>query len=135
MERTLLTIGFNLPGHSESFHEFSTEQSLLDADIILFQPDLSGYRLDTNSPYFQGKRSFDEHSSFEVREDSQRWKVELSTALEAGKTIFVFFREFENVYVRTGNRNVNGTGRNARITNIVDQYDNYRFLPLMDRPF
>jgi hypothetical protein len=130
MERTLLTIGFDLPGRSESTHEFSTTQSLLDADIILFQPDLSGYRLDSNHPYFQGKRSFDEHSSFEVKEDSQRWKVELSTALEAGKTIFVFFREFEEIYVRTGNQNIAGTGRNARITNIVDKYDNYRFLPL-----
>jgi len=131
MEKKIITIGFDLPGQSDSFHQYSTNQSLLDADIVVFETNFSDYHLDHSSePYFQGKPCYDKNSSFQLQEDTQHWRKELSTALEAGKTVFVFFRKFEEVFVHTGQKQFSGTGRNSRTTNLVTGYDNYKFFPV-----
>jgi hypothetical protein len=131
MAEKIITVGFNLPGHSEWFHGYSTNQSLLDVDVVIFQTDFSGYSLDYSSEsYFRGKPCYDKNSSFRVREDSQHWREQLSAALEAGKTVFVLFRKFEEVYVHTGEKQVSGTGRNSRVTNMVTLYNNYEFFPV-----
>jgi len=131
MEKRIICIGYEMPGHPDLFHRYSSNQSLLDADIIVFQPDIGGYPLDhdTGSPYFQGKRCLSKDSSFNLKEHTSHWKKELSTALEHGKTIFVFFSEFEEVFVHTGKNTVSGTGRNAKVTNIVESFNNYTFFP------
>ena len=131
MEKKIITIGFDLPGYSDLYYSYSTNQSLLDADIVLFQPDLSSYSLDYSSEtYFQGKPCYDKNSSFNLQEDSLRWKIELSTALASGKTVFVFFKEYKEIYIHTGQKSFSGTGRNQRTTNMVTNYDNYKFFPI-----
>src|SRR3989338_7490556 len=131
MEKKIITIGFDLPGQSDSFHQYSTNQSLLDADIVVFETNFSDYHLDHSSePYFQGKPCYDKNSSFQLQEDTQHWCKELSTALEAGKTVFVFFRKFEEVFIHTGQNQSSGTGRNTRVTNAVTRYNNYQFSPI-----
>jgi hypothetical protein len=36
----IFTIGFDLPGDEFEYVEFRSDQTLLDADIVLFQPTL-----------------------------------------------------------------------------------------------
>jgi len=129
-EKRILSIGYDIPGHSGQYHPFSASQSLLDADIIVFAPDLSDYQRDFSTPTFQGKPCYDNSSSFQIREHSQYWRKELLIALEAGKTVFVFLRRFEEIYLYSGEKQYSGTGRNARVTNEVSVYDNYRFIPV-----
>lgn len=130
MEKRIITIGYKLPGHSDWYLAYSTNQSLLDADIIVFQPDFSDYALDPFYPRFEGKPSYELNASFRLQEDGHYWRRELSIALEAGKTIFVFFRRFQDVFVHTGNKTYSGTGRNAQVTHEVTRCDNYQFLPI-----
>jgi len=129
MEKKIITIGYVIPGHNDWSYAYSASQSLLDADIIVFEPDFSSYNLDS-PPYYQGKPLYDKNSSFDLQEDSQHWRRELSTALESGKTVFVFFVKYEDVFIHTGNTQYSGTGRNARITRIVTGYSNYQFFPV-----
>lgn len=130
MKKKIISINYDLPGHSEYFHNYSTNQSLLDADIILFQPDFSSYNLDSDESYYNGKPCYGKHDSFRLQEDTVHWRKELSTALKSGKTVFVFFRKFEESYIYTGRKEFSGTGRNTRTTNIVTNYHNYHFLPI-----
>ena len=130
MEKKILTVGYELPGHSDWLLDQSSKQSLLDADIIVFESDLSGYARDYFNPVFQGKPLIEDNASFKLKEDSRYWQGELSTALNAGKTVFVFFRGLQEVYVDSGRDNRSGTGKNTKITNIVDSFDNYRFSPI-----
>ena len=130
MGKKIITIGYEIPGHRDWYFSFSSDQSLLDADIVVFEANFRGYTRDYLEPNFRGKPLYDTDSSFKLQEDSRRWSRELATALKAGKTVFVFFKKFEEIYVYTGDKKFSGTGKNARTTNIVTEYDNYRFLPM-----
>ena len=127
MSKKIITIEFNIPGYAECFYSYSSDQSLLDADIIIFESRFNDYDFDSNH---QGKPSYDENESFRLQEATRHWKRELSTALEEGKTIFVFFSKYEEIFIRTGEKNFVGSGRNARVNTYVTPYDNYQFFPI-----
>ncbi len=129
MNKKIITISYELPGHSDLCRDYSTNQSLLDADIILFEPNFDSYNLDTPNACYCGKPCYDKDDSFRLQEDTNHWKKELSTALKSGKTVFVFFKQFKEFYIHTGEQKFSGTGRNARATNIVTSYHNYNFFP------
>lgn len=130
MKAKIISISYEIPGHSDLSHDYSTNQSLLDADLILFEPDFSSYNLDSDNSYYNGKPCYDKDDSFRLQEDTRHWSRELSTALKSGKTVFVFFRQFKESYIHTGQKQFSGTGRNTRTTNIVTNYHNYNFFPI-----
>jgi len=125
--KKIITIGFDIPGYSENYKPYNSSQSLLDADIIVFEPNLSDYYCPEN---YQGKPCYSEDESFHLKEDTAHWYTEISTALQDGKTVFVVMGKYEGVFVRTGDKQYSGTGRSTRITEIVSSYNNYEFLPV-----
>jgi hypothetical protein len=127
MSKRIITIGFEIPGFPEYFRSYRSDQSLLDADLIVFEPNFDHYSA-TSSTY-QGKTTYHEDTSFHILEDTKHWKKELSDALNIGKTVFVFFSKFNEIFIHTGGKKYSGTGRNARVTDIVTSYNNYEFLP------
>ncbi|MDP2754462.1 MAG: hypothetical protein Q8P40_08745, partial [Nitrospirota bacterium] len=102
MPKKVITIGYQIPGFSNYYKPYSSDQSLLDADIIVFEPAISDYENYYHVSTYQGKDSYDEDSSFRFRENTYHWKKELSTALEAGKTVFVIFGKYKEIFVHTG---------------------------------
>lgn len=125
-ERTLLSVGYNIPGFSDSYVRFDSDRSLLDADVILFQPTLRDY---TTDGYFRGKRRLSDHDSPSATEHCRRWSEELSEALKAGKTVIVFLSPLEDVYTNLGRKEVSGTGRGQKVTLILETLSNYSALP------
>jgi hypothetical protein len=125
--KRILSVGFEFPGDVAASFAFQSDQSLLDADIIVFQPDISDY---VSIERYQNKPLLTENGSFELVEDSSRWRFELMTAVEAGKTIFVYLSQLEQVFVHTGEKQFSGTGRNRQTTNIVRPHNNYSAIPL-----
>ena len=106
---------------------FDSDLSLLDADVVVFKPDMSdmyGYYYE----HYQGKPSLSEDASFELKERLDHWRRELSTALASGKTVFVFLSDLQEVFVDSGQRQYSGTGRNARVTRLVNPCNNYACL-------
>jgi hypothetical protein len=65
MAKSIVSVEFEIPGHSEKYLEFSSDQSLLDFEIIIFQPDISDYV--SWSEQYQGKASLNEDQSFRLR--------------------------------------------------------------------
>src|SRR5438067_1905703 len=129
MLRKLITIGYEIPGYSDACIPLKSDQSLLDYDVVLFQPDISEF-ISHYPNFYQGKHSLYEGSSFELREAASRWRNALREALSHGKTIFVFMSAIEEVFLDTGRREYSGTGRNRQTTNIVEEFSNYSMLPL-----
>lgn len=125
--KKIISIGFDIPGYFENYKPYTSSQSLLDADIVIFESGFSDYHFNNN---YQGRPSYDENESFKLKEDTRHWHTEISTALQDGKTVFIFMGRYEEVFVHTGQKEYSGTGRNTRTTNIVSPYDNYRFLPV-----
>ncbi len=125
-ERTLLSIGYNIPGFSQSYVGFESDRSLLDADIILFQPTLRAY---DSTSYYMGRRRLSDYDSPRAVEHCRRWSQELTEALKAGKTVVVFLPSLEEVYVHLGRKEFSGTGRSQKVTFIVEPLTNYSALP------
>src|SRR6266702_7024701 len=117
-----MSVGFEVPGDVVEQVDFQSGMSLLDADVIIFAPNLSHYDA---REHYAGKRCVSQHDSARLEDDAGHWHRELRIALQAGKTVFVMMLGVEDVYIYTGRQNVSGTGRNARVTNIVNLFNPY----------
>jgi hypothetical protein len=124
MEKKVLTVGYEIPGYSEDHIEFRSNRSLTDADVVLFCTDtpVASYLDDT----FRGLQSYGDAGAMQYEIDTAHWKKELSDALKAGKTVFLFLEKKEGFYLPTGTKEY----KNARTTvRHVNEYTNYEFLP------
>lgn len=127
-KKKIVSVECEIPGGLSERVDIESTTSLLDWDVILFNPDLDSYLYSYNS--YQGKPSLKESDSFEVRAAANHWRREISDAVRAGKTVFIFLPKLQEVFVDTGKRQYSGTGRNRQATEIVAPFSNYRFLPL-----
>ena len=116
-----------------SFDEdiFTTSISFFDYDAVVISTDYisNQYAKSSTSPY-QNKRLLSEYASNQIKEDYKKIKEQLIEQLRQGKNIFVLMGNNENCYIYTGEKQYSGTGKNARQTNIVTQFDMYSFLPI-----
>lgn len=130
--KTILSVDCEIPGGLSEFVAFDSNSSLLDGDIILFNADITEFRLSCLT--YQGKPSLDDDHSFRLRETVDHWRRELREASSAGKTVFIFLQELQEVFIATGEREHSGTGRNRQTTRMVTEFDNYRSLPITMTP-
>jgi hypothetical protein len=127
-KKKIISVGFYFPGDVVDYVGFNSDTSLLDADIIIYSPNIFEYSHHYDSLY-QGKPALNDSASFALQEKTAHWRRELKDACDAGKTIFIFLNKFEEVFVSTGDKQFSGTGRNRVTTNIVKNYDNYQSIP------
>jgi hypothetical protein len=127
--KTIFAVGFDLPD-IDGFETFpiTSDQSLLDADIIVFRPTLAPFASSLDSHH--GRRLLNQHSSCSVEEKIGHWTAQIKSALEATKTVIVFLPQKEEVFRYTGDKTFSGTGRSRVATNIVTPVSNYDFLPI-----
>lgn len=129
---TVIGVGFSLPSKEDDYIRFDSKGSLSDADIAIIDPSFNNttsYSLDYPNGTFQGKSCYSIDSSFRIKEHLAHWKKEIENFLKAGKTVFILLSEKQHFFVHTGQKQTSGTGRNQKVTNIVEEFDNYRFLP------
>ncbi|OHD93177.1 MAG: hypothetical protein A2552_09015 [Sulfuricurvum sp. RIFOXYD2_FULL_44_160] len=123
--KTIFTVGFELPTNNFQFKSFHSNASLLDADIILFEPKLI-YQTDyLTGAQYNGKPNLSDESSTKCNYSIKHWKEELKLAYESGKTIFIFLTTPENVFIHTGYTN---NGKN-RLRNL-DEINSFAMLPI-----
>jgi hypothetical protein len=125
-KRTIFAIGLGLPDVEglECF-PIDSDQGLLDADVVVFRPDL--YRFRYYSEEYQGKPLLTERMSFLLAEKIAHWRQQLNAAFEAGKTVIVFLPARDEVFRYTG-QSISQSGRG--ITKHVAPVNNYEFLPI-----
>lgn len=112
MTRKLITINYEIPGFSDDYDSYFGDQSLLDADVVVFAPQ-------------QFSSSYEEDGSREIRRQTEHWRGEISTALEYGKTIFILLGKHQTFQIHTGKKDFKG----RTTINYVQDFDNYQFLP------
>jgi len=122
----IISVGFDVPGSQVKSVKHDSQASLLDADIVIFNPDISGY---SHGESFQGKPSLDENTSFKLSDNISRWHTELLAAFGSGKTIFVFMTAARPVFVDTGQRQYSGTGRSRSTTRLLSELEPYSAIP------
>jgi hypothetical protein len=119
MQRKILSVEYVIPGLSDDHCEYCSDQSLLDADVVVFRPSEIGS--DDG-----GKMSINETWSFKLQQSTIHWKRELLTALEYGKTVFLILGKYQVASIYTGRSEVKGRAT----INYVADYNNYGFLPV-----
>ena len=121
-KKKIFAIGFDLPG-VEGFEVFdiTSDQSLLDADVIVFRPNLSEFEWDFGHNY-AGQRVLTQRSSFEVKEKIGHWSAQMKAAFDVGKTVIVFLPPKEQALRYTGEETHAGTARSRVTTRTVGNY-------------
>jgi len=119
--KTVFTVGFKLPEEDFESKSFNSNASLLDADIILFQPKLE-YRTDYGElEQFERKPCLSAEGSARCLESVKHWRNELIEASKYEKTIFIFLSACEKIYYRTGER--------THYADVYSFFDSYELLP------
>jgi hypothetical protein len=129
MSKRIIAVEFNFPNEAVDELDFVSDRSVLDADIIVFQPELP-FQYGHSGESYSGQPVLEETESFRVKEAAKHWRSELKAALADGKTIVVYACKPSLVQVYTGRRETSGTGRNQKVMNIVEPFSTYYALPL-----
>lgn len=128
-KKTIFCVGFDLPGDEFEYVPFESNRSLLDADLILFEPSLGEY---STYDEYAGKPLISEWDSPRVAERLAHWRSELINAVNAGKLVIIYLRKPIDVYRHTGRKEYSGTGRNQKVTNLVEPVRSYAAVPRLD---
>lgn len=128
---SIVGINFTFPSNEDDFLKLDSFGSLSEVEIaiILLSFGDCSYDQDSSTPSYNGKKLLNHSSSTELSEHIEHWKREISNFLENGKTLVVLLTQQENLYFHTGKKEYSGTGRNQRVTNLVNSVNNYDFLP------
>jgi hypothetical protein len=121
--KRIICVGYTIPG--EESEGFDSDRSLLDADIILFQPDFP--RIYYSREEHSGREILTKTSSYRAVKQSAHWRSELSLALDEGKTVILFLSPPEEVFIYTER----GTPEafNYRVDHLRP-FSNYSYLPI-----
>src|SRR5215467_8545314 len=103
-KRRIFTVGFQLPGDEFEYIEFESNQTLLDADIVLFEPTFGDYHTNVVN---NGQPVLPEY----YREQVRHWRDEIIEAFNAGKLVIVYLAKPLDWYRYTGEQQFSGTGR------------------------
>jgi hypothetical protein len=127
--RRIFTVGFELPGSDLEYIEFESDRTLLDADIIIYQPTLGACDFELGQEYGGKAILSRRRSSFSTKEHLDHWHAEIVAAVNAGKLVIVYLvRPME--YCRyTGEQQYSGTGRSRVRTDVVTNVSSYEAVP------
>lgn len=134
--KNLQTIGFRLPaGNKADYVELESLASLADVDIAVITPDFKTSYYNFSSNGYEGRRLFSQTHSPKIYEYIKHWNREINDYLLRGGNLFVILIKQETFYAYTGKKQVSGTGRNARTTNLVESISNYDIFPFKLSPY
>lgn len=117
----------------EGFHEnrFCSTISLLDYDAVVIDVGfLVESNYETGAGVFENKKRLSDYQSSQIVHDFDTVREQIVELLKQGRNLFVLMGRNENCYIYTGEKQYSGTGKNARQTNIVREFDMYSFLPI-----
>ena len=126
--RRIFTVGLSLPGDEFEYVDFDSDQTLLDADIILFEPTLGDHDF-TYADRYNGKPILSEHSSFATKKRLDHWRSEIVAAVAAEKLVIAYLVKPVEACRYTGERQFSGTGRSRVTTRIVADVSSYDAIP------
>src|SRR3989344_1990195 len=125
MSKKIFSIGYEVPGNVAEYIDFSSEQSLMDADILLISPDSFSPSGNWVSFTTSDGGCYNIESSKVYKQRISQLKKEIQDHLNSGKNVFILLskkEEYSLAYSVT-------TEKKARNYS-TETYSNYNFLPL-----
>ena len=97
-KRRIFTVGFELPGDEFEYVAFDSDQTLLDADIILFH-QLWVVAVFEYGQRYGGRAILDHQSSFATKRRLDHWLSEIKAAVSAGKLVIIYLAKPLEYYI------------------------------------
>lgn len=126
MNKQIFTIGYEIPGQINNLVDFYSEQSLMDADILLISPDSLYPRGDWVSFTTSDGGCYNVEASRKYKQKMSHLKKEIQDHLNSGKNIFILLSQKEDDCLAD---NVS-TLKKGQNTYSTETYSNYNFLPI-----
>ena len=140
MDNTQKILGINTSFSSIKYEGFVNDDirssiSFMDYDAVIIDTSYlaENYGVDYQKTY-QGKRLISKDESHRIVEEFTTIKTQIIEFLKQGKNIFILMAKNDNCFVHTGQTKYSGTGKNARETNVVREFDVFSFLPIEIKP-
>lgn len=127
--KEIIAVGYHLPTNNDDYISIDSKASLSDADLVVFCPNFKDVFKYGDENSYKGKRSYNLNTSSRIVESFKHWKKELDSYLKSGRNLFILLSSKDEFYIDTGQRQTSGTGRNQKVTNLVDLQNNYKCLP------
>jgi len=102
----IFTVGFELPGEEFEYVKFNSDATLLDADIILFEPTLGSTSSDSE---YIGQPVLNEYHSFNVKKNLDHWRSEILAACRAGKLVIIYLARPVTCFRYTGHKSTSAS--------------------------
>lgn len=134
--KRIFSVGVSLPGEEFEYVEFDSNQTLLDADIVLFEPTLGSVSTEHDysvggSRLYAGVPVLTEQSSFVAKKQIDHWRSEIVAAVDAGRLVIVFLAKPVERYRYTGDVNYSGTGKSRVGSRVVVPISSYGAVPIL----
>jgi hypothetical protein len=125
MSKKIFSIGYEIPGNSDKYIDFSSEQSLMDADILLISPDSFEPNGDWVNFTSSDSGCYNIEPSKIYKQRIHQLKKELSDHLNSGRNVFLFLSKEEKYSLASGVTLDKKVNRYS-----TETYSNYDFLPI-----
>ena len=114
---------------------FRSHISFMDFDAVIIDTCCLAHEYEADYPTtYHGKRMISKDDSHRMVEEFSLMKKQIEEVLRQGKNVFILMTTNEPCFVYTGRTEFSGTGKNARASNIVNEFDPFSFLPIKLKP-
>ena len=91
MNKKIFTLGCTIPGNAWSNNlSFSTRKALVDADVVLINPEIPHRTYGRYADGYKGLICFSEIGTRNLEKDANHWQEEVLSFWEKGGTVFLF---------------------------------------------
>ncbi|MFE6917631.1 PD-(D/E)XK nuclease family protein [Streptomyces rubiginosohelvolus] len=125
MVTRVLTLDVYLNAPNVTHDNFRSPATIFEYDVVFWDPanTLETYQFALGDRYYKGDPRIADHETNNLAQDLIRRRNEFKEFLEMGRTLVIFAAPEQNFWYDTGRRDKSGTGRNQKVTTIVDQMD------------
>jgi hypothetical protein len=125
------SIGCNFENKDISHVLFRSTMSLLDYDLILWDPSFlfDDYSADPRQSTYSGYKNLSNDESVRFDDELNRRKTEMIDLLENGRPIVIFVPTPTSIYHWCGHTEYSGSGRNQKSIHIVQKFELNDALP------
>lgn len=129
--KQIFSVGYDFPGDEVENIEFLSDHSLLEADIVIYQPSFKNCHYKTDH---EAKPWLTDKFSIIVHKKLKHWFSQMKTIVEAGKVVIVFLAKPEEVIIYAENRETSSLGLALELDKEVQHITSYNSIPLPIQP-
>lgn len=126
--QTVLSVEHQMPGDKITNAGYDDRKSVLDYDLLIIGTDEPWY-IGQGASTYRGLTCLSDNTSGRHAKNVKFWRKEIEVAFTNNIPVVYIIGKKSEFYYDTGETQTSGTGRNAKVTRLVNITSNYALLP------